>query len=87
MRQMFSDVIPEKYVELGKVLDRFVKEEDFEELYSPDMGRPSVSPVILVKVTILQYPDNVSDRKSRRRRPLLPEVDVRVEHTPEVGWI
>ena len=64
MRQMFSDVIPKKYVELGKVLDRFVKEEDFEELYSPDMGRPSVPPVILVKVTILQYLDNVSDRRA-----------------------
>lgn len=64
MRQMFSDVIPEKYVELAKFMDSFVKEEDFKELYSPDMGRPSVPPVILVKVTILQYLDNVSDRRA-----------------------
>lgn len=64
MRQLFSDRIPKKYVELAKVLDRFVKEEDFKELYSPDMGRPSVPPVILIRVTLLQYLDNVSDRRA-----------------------
>ena len=64
VRQLFSDRIPEKYVELAKVLDLFVKEEDFKELYSPDMGRPSVPPVILIKVTLLQYLDNVSDRRA-----------------------
>jgi len=64
VRQLFSDRIPEKYVELAKVLDLFVKEEDFKELYSPNMGRPSVPPVILIKVTLLQYLDNVSDRRA-----------------------
>lgn len=64
VRQLFADVVPKKYAELAKFLDGFVKEGDYEELYSPDMGRPSVPPVTLVRVTLLQYLDNFSDRRA-----------------------
>lgn len=42
------------------------REEWFADLYS-DRGRPSVSPVLLAKVMLLMFHDNVSDRQAEER--------------------
>lgn len=49
-----------KMAEYGPSL---VREEWFADLYS-DRGRPSVSPVLLTKVMLLMFHDNVSDRQA-----------------------
>jgi len=46
--------------------DRLVHEEWFADLYS-HRGRPSVSPVLLSKVLLLMFHDNVSDRQAEER--------------------
>lgn len=46
--------------------DKLVREEMFADLYS-HRGRPSVSPVLLSKVLLLMFHDNVSDRQAEER--------------------
>lgn len=46
--------------------DQLVREEWFADLYS-HRGRPSVPPVLLSKVLLLMFHDNVSDRQAEER--------------------
>jgi hypothetical protein len=43
------------------------RDEDFAELYSPDMGRPSVPPSLLATALLLQSHDRVSDEEAKAR--------------------
>ena len=63
-------IVPEGsfYGQLAARGDQLVREEWFADLYS-DRGRPSVSPVLLTKVLLLMFHDNVSDRQAEERAP------------------
>jgi transposase len=43
-----------------------IKDEDFEEMYCVDNGRPPISPSLLAMATILQFHKNFSDREMER---------------------
>ena len=43
------------------------RDKDFAELYSPDVGRPSVPPSLLATALLLQSHDNVSDEEAKAR--------------------
>ena len=49
---------------LGPVL---ITDEDFSEMYSENVGRPSLPPSLLAQVLLLQEHDNVSDREAASR--------------------
>jgi hypothetical protein len=61
-------VVPEDsfYGRMATHGDKLVREEWFTELYS-HRGRPSVSPVLLCKVLLLMFHDNVVDREAEER--------------------
>ena len=44
--------------------DRIVRDEDFVECYSEQMGRPSIPPSLLAKVLLLQYRCGLSDEQA-----------------------
>lgn len=64
-QQVYEQVIPVDHL-LRKVL-RIVPWDDFLDLlapyYSPDMGRPPESPVLMLKLQYLSYQYNLSDRE------------------------
>ncbi len=49
---------------LGPVL---ITDDDFSEMYSENVGRPSLPPALLAQVLLLQEHDNVSDREAASR--------------------
>jgi len=44
--------------------DRIVRDEDFAECYSQRMGRPSIPPLLLAKVLLLQHRTGASDEQA-----------------------
>lgn len=68
--QVLADapVVPEDsfYGQMAAHGNQLVREEWFADLYS-HRGRPSVSPVLLTKVLLLMFHDNVSDRQAEER--------------------
>lgn len=64
-RELYDGVVPRDH-RLRKVL-QVVPWDDFEELlagyYSPDMGRPAESAVLMLKLEFLRYLCNLSDRE------------------------
>lgn len=55
------------YHTLHKFGSAIISDEDFEPMYCENNGRPSVPPVIMAKVLLLQRHDDVSDREAARR--------------------
>ncbi|MGB9879423.1 MAG: IS1182 family transposase, partial [Anaerolineae bacterium] len=54
------------YGRMARFGERLVREEWFREMYS-DRGRPSVPPVLLSKVLLLMFYENLSDRQAEER--------------------
>lgn len=63
-----APVVPEDsfYGRMATYGDQLIREESFAALYS-NRGRPSVSPVLLSKVLLLMFYENVSDRQAEER--------------------
>lgn len=55
------------YDQLRTFGETVVHEEDFASLYAPGMGRPSLPPVFMCKVLLLQFHDGVSDQEAEER--------------------
>jgi hypothetical protein len=55
------------HAELAKAAPHLFADEDFAEIYSDRLGRPSVPPSQLALVTILQHQANVSDEEAIMR--------------------
>lgn len=55
------------YDGLRRFGEEVVREEDFASLYTPGIGRPSLPPVFMCKVLLLEYHDGVSDREAEER--------------------
>jgi transposase len=54
------------YRKFREVVWPLIKDEDFEEMYCVDNGRPPISPALLAMATILQFHKNLSDREMER---------------------
>jgi transposase len=54
------------YRKFREVVCPIIKDEDFEEMYCVDNGRPPISPSLLAMATILQFHKNLSDREMER---------------------
>jgi len=55
------------YGQMGAVNDVLFGDDDLEEMYCPDNGRPSLAPPLMSGVTLLQLHDDVSDREAVQR--------------------
>lgn len=54
------------YRKFREMVAPLIKDEDFEEMYCKDNGRPPISPSLLAMATILQFHKNLSDREMER---------------------
>ena len=52
------------YGRMAAVSDVLFADDDLQEMYCPDNGRPSLPPSLLSGVTLLQFHDDVSDREA-----------------------
>jgi hypothetical protein len=52
---------------MAVVNDVLFSDDDLEEMYCPDNGRPSLPPSFMSGVTLLQFHDDVSDREAMER--------------------
>jgi hypothetical protein len=66
---LYDKLIPENsiYKALHKYGPEFIKDEDFQDLYSLDNGRPSVPPSVLCGTILLQLHEKVSDVEAIER--------------------
>ena len=55
------------YGRMGAVSTELFCDDDLEEMYCPDNGRPSLPPSLMCGVTLLQFYDDVSDREAVQR--------------------
>ena len=55
------------YGGMGSVGDELFPDEDLEEMYCADNGRPSLPPSRMCRVTLLQLHDDVSDAEAVER--------------------
>jgi hypothetical protein len=55
------------YGQMGAVSDVLFRDEDLEEMYCPDNGRPSKPPSLMSGVTLLQLHEDVSDQEAVER--------------------
>lgn len=55
------------YGRMAAVSDVLFADDDLQEMYCPDNGRPSLPPSLLSGVTLLQFHDDVSDREAVER--------------------
>ena len=55
------------YGRMGTVSDVIFQDDDLAMMYSPDNGRPSLSPALLCGVLLLQFHDDVSDAEAVAR--------------------
>jgi len=70
------------YGRLGQVIDVLFRDEELEEMYCPDNGRPSIPPSLMSGVMLLQFHDNVSDEEVGRAAGFLPsKVDTLIDST------
>ena len=51
------------YRKFREIVAPLIKDENFEEMYCMDNGRPAISPSMLAMATILQFHKNLSDRE------------------------
>ena len=63
-----EDLIPPEsyYRQFRKTVWPLLDEEDFEQMYCQDNGRPPISPKLLAMVLLLQFHRNLSDREMER---------------------
>lgn len=63
-----DQLIPQNsfYRKFREVVWPLIKDDDFEEMYCIDNGRPPISPSLLAMATILQFQKNLSDREMER---------------------
>ena len=66
---LYDDLIPKDsfYGFLGKMREQLFCDEDFEELYCLNNGRPSVAPSLLATALLLQSHDRASDEEAWER--------------------
>lgn len=55
------------YGRMAAVNDELFRDDDLEEMYCPDNGRPSIPPSLMSGVTLLQFYDDVSDGEAVER--------------------
>lgn len=55
------------YYKFHQHRDKFIRDDDFTQLYCLNNGRPSVPPSIISSTLLLQYHDDVSDREAAER--------------------
>jgi hypothetical protein len=55
------------YGRMGQMIHKLFRDEDLQEMYCADNGRPSVPPSLLSGVSLLQFYDDVSDREAAER--------------------
>lgn len=63
-----DQLIPQEsfFRKFREVVWPLIKDEDFEEMYCIDNGRPPISPSLLAMATILQFHKDLSDREMER---------------------
>ncbi len=55
------------YGRMGEVCHELFRDDDLQEMYCPDNGRPSLPPSLMSGITLLQFYDNVSDGEAVER--------------------
>ena len=55
------------YGRIAQVSDVLFADDDLQEMYCPDNGRPSLPPSFMCGVMLLQFHDNVSDQEAVER--------------------
>jgi hypothetical protein len=55
------------YGRMGQMIHKLFRDEDLQEMYCADNGRPSLPPSLLAGVLLLQFYDDVSDREAAER--------------------
>jgi transposase len=55
------------YGRMAAVSDKLFSDDDLQDLYCPDNGRPSLPPSLMSGVLLLQFHDDVSDEEAVQR--------------------
>ena len=78
-----EDLVPKDHLvrALDKAIDLDFIYEEVKELYSEDKGRPSVDPVVLFKIIILQYVFGI-----RSMRQVIREIEVNMAYRWYLGY-
>jgi transposase len=67
-RNLPHQVTPDSfYSRMGSIIWQLFSDDDLEEMYCPDNGRPSVPPSLMSGVMLLQWYDDVSDGEAVAR--------------------
>lgn len=72
-----DELVPQNYLlrKVGRVIDWSFIYDLVKEKYSPDLGRPSIDPVILIKIVMIQYLYRI-----RSMRQTIREIEVNLAY-------
>ena len=78
-----EDLVPEDHLlrKIENALDFSFIYDEVEELYSKDIGRPSIDPVVLVKIILIQYIYGISSMRQTIR-----DLEVNVAYRWFIGY-
>jgi transposase len=77
-----DDLVPQEHIvrEIDAAIDLSFIYDEVKDLYSPDFGRPSIDPVVLFKIPMLQYLFGI-----RTMRQTIKEIEVNVSYRWYLG--
>ncbi len=78
-----EDLVPKNHIlrDIDKAIDFYFIYDEVKDLYSDETGRPSVDPVVLFKIILVQYTFGI-----RSMRQTMKEIDVNVAYRWFLGY-
>ena len=78
-----EDLVPKKHIlrDIDKAIDFNFIYNEVKELYSEDNGRPSIDPVVLFKIVMIQYTFGI-----RSMRQTIKEIEVNMAYRWFLGY-
>jgi transposase len=78
-----EDLVPKDHLvrKLDAALDFSFVYEELKECYSPDFGRPSIDPVVLMKIIMIQYMFDI-----RSMREAIRQIEVNTAYRWYIGY-
>lgn len=78
-----DELVPKNHLvrKLDKALDFNFVYGELEECYSPDFGRPSIDPVVLIKIIMIQYMFDI-----RSMREAIKQIEVNLAYRWYIGY-
>lgn len=78
-----EDLVPKEHLlrKIEKAIDFNFIYDEVKELYSKDIGRPSIDPVVLIKIILIQYLYGISSM-----RQTIKELEVNIAYRWFIGY-